>query len=246
MGLTLTVLGSSGTYAGPRNACSGYLVEDGTTSVWVDTGPGTLANLQDHVDLETVDAVVVSHSHPDHWLELPVFRNALKFGPRREGVPVFGTEATRRGLVGVLGDDDPYTPTFEWSDISDGDRFTIGSIQFACSRTDHPVETMALRIDGGGSSLVYSADTGPGWSPEVFAPGIDMALLEATLLADREGQSPHLSARQAGTMAAAAGAEKLVITHLWPTSDPEDHRTEAEEAFGRPVEIAVPHARFEV
>ncbi len=80
MGLSITVLGCSGTYAGPGGACSGYLVRSNDTSVWVDTGPGSLANLQQHIDLASLDAIVVSHSHPDHWGELGVVRNALKYG----------------------------------------------------------------------------------------------------------------------------------------------------------------------
>ena len=72
MGLSITVLGCSGTYAGPGGACSGYLVRSNDTSVWVDTGPGSLANLQQHIDLASLDAIVVSHSHPDHWGELGV------------------------------------------------------------------------------------------------------------------------------------------------------------------------------
>ena len=95
MALSVTVLGCSGTYAGPGGACSGYLVRGGPTSVWVDTGPGTLGNLQQHIDITALDAVVVSHSHPDHWGELGVFRNALKYGFQVEGMPVYSTSAVR-------------------------------------------------------------------------------------------------------------------------------------------------------
>ena len=110
MGLSWTVLGCSGTYAAPDNACSGYLVRSGDTNVWVDCGPGTLANLQHHVPIPMVDAVVVSHVHPDHWLELPVLRNALKYGFGRSGVGLFGTAATRARLDALV--DGEIEPTF--------------------------------------------------------------------------------------------------------------------------------------
>ncbi|MBN2622032.1 MAG: MBL fold metallo-hydrolase, partial [Acidimicrobiales bacterium] len=77
--LTVTVLGSSGTYAGPGEACSGYLVRSPGATVVVDLGSGTLANLQHHVELGAVDAVVLTHEHPDHWLDLPLLRNALRY-----------------------------------------------------------------------------------------------------------------------------------------------------------------------
>ncbi|HEX9992610.1 MAG TPA: MBL fold metallo-hydrolase [Acidimicrobiales bacterium] len=241
MGLSITVLGCDGTYAGPGGACSGYLVEGGGTAVWLDAGPGTLANLQRHVGLADVDAVVVSHGHPDHWLELPVFHNALKYGLGRKGFPVYAPRAVRRqadSLGSTKG-------TFDWRVVGDGDEATIGGLSFRFSRTDHPVETLGVRVDGDGRSLAYSADTSDGWSLGELGPGVDLAVCEATLLADREGTAPHLSGRQAGAMAKAAGVARLVLTHLWPTSDPDRHRAEAEAAFGGPVEVAELHRRYD-
>ena len=242
MGLSVTILGCSGTYAGPGGACSGYLVRGGGTSVWVDTGPGTLGNLQEHIDVSALDAVVVSHSHPDHWGELGVLRNAFKYGFQREGVPVYSTSAVRELVDIVCGESSE--PTFSWGIVSDGDRITIGDLDFTFSRTDHPVETLAMRIEAEGKSLLYSADTGPEWSLEALGPHADLAICEATLLAEAEGTAPHLSARQAGQSAAAARVRTLVVTHFWPTSDPRRHEDEAAEAFGRGVGVAIPGKTF--
>lgn len=246
MGLSLTVLGCSGTYAGPGNACSGYLVRSGDTSVWLDCGPGTLANLQHHVGLAELDGLVISHSHPDHWLELPVFVNALKYALGRRGFPVWGTAetwaklaATTDGLAGTV---------LDWHDISDGDSTEVEGLELDFSRTDHPVETLAVRVTDSvaGRSLAYSADTAAGWSFEAFGgPPVDLAVCEATMRNDQEGEAPHLSGGQAGAIARAAGAGRLVITHLWPTNDPALHRSEAEAAFGAPVEVAEPHRVFD-
>ena len=243
MGLSVTVLGCSGSYAAPGNACSGYLVEADGTSVWLDTGPGTLANLQEHVSLDELDGVVVSHEHPDHWLELPVLRNALKYGSGREGVPVIATAGVRRLCEAVVSDGSE--PTFAWQEVSDGSTAEVGDIRFTFSRTDHPVETMAVRADADGSSLAYTADTGPGWGLERLGPGLDLALCEATLLNEQEGQAPHLSNRQAGETARRAGVGRLVLTHLWPENDPDEHRREGEAAFGAPVTLAEVHGRYD-
>ncbi len=242
MALTLTVLGCSGTYAGPGNACSGYLLDGAGTRVWLDCGPGTLAALQRHVSLDELDAVVVSHSHPDHWLELPVLRNALRYVTGRCHLPVFGTAETLALLEAVLGE--PCSPTFDWQVVADGDAFEAGGLSFRCARTDHPVETLSVRVDagaggdGGRRSLVYSADTGPGWAPAALGPGIDLALVEATLPAAPEGAAVHLSAGQAGSLARQAGAGRLLLTHLLPGSDADAHREAAAVAFGGPVEVA--------
>jgi ribonuclease BN (tRNA processing enzyme) len=243
MGLSITVLGSSGTYAGPGNACSGYLVRDDATSVWVDCGPGTLANLQQHVPFESLDAVVVSHHHPDHWLELPVFRNAVKYGSEREPVPVYTTADVRSFCEAVVPDGTE--PTFAWTIVGDGDAVAIGSLAFVFSRTDHPVETLAMRISSDGRALGYSSDTAAGWSLEALGPGLDLAVCEATLLSHQEGMAPHMSGREAGESARRAGVGRLVITHLWPTSDPGDHLREASEAFGGPVEVAEVNRRYD-
>ncbi len=243
MTLSITVLGSSGSYAGPGNPCSGYLVADGDRTVWLDCGPGTLGPLQEHVDLVALNAVVVTHSHPDHSLEVPVLRNALKYLIGREGLPVYGPADTRARVEAALGA--TVAPTLDWREVSDGSTFTVGPLAFWCSRTDHPVETMAIRVaDDAGRAIAYSSDTGPAWSFDRFGASIGLALCEASLPADEEGTFQHLSGRQAGEWARDVAAGRLVITHLLPGTDAEARRREAEEAFGGPVEVATPGARY--
>jgi ribonuclease BN (tRNA processing enzyme) len=105
----------------------------------------------------------------------------------------------------------------------------------------------AVRIDGdGGRSIGYSADTGPGWSLEALGAGLDLALCEATVPMSQEGKLQHLSARQAGSSARAAGARHLVLTHLWPSLDPEVSQAEGAAAFGAPVDVASTGARYAV
>lgn len=242
--LALTVLGCSGTYAAAGGACSGYLVQGAGTTIWIDTGPGTLANLQRHIDFDDIDAVVISHCHPDHWTELPVLRNVFKYVRHRAHVPVYGTAETRS--MAESATHGGLAPTFDWHLVSGGSEVDIGGLHLSFSRTDHPVETLAVRVDDpvAGTSLAYSADTGPGWSVASFGGGIDLFVCEATLTADEEGLAPHVSAREAGAMAAAAGVGRLLITHHWPGGDAEAQRASAAESFGRPVEIATINERY--
>ncbi len=242
MTLSLTVLGCSGTYAAPGGACSGYLVRSAASTVLVDCGPGTLANLQEHVSLLDLDAVVVTHEHPDHWLELPVMRNALKYGVRRTGVPLFTTAGTLE-----LGRPFGLAPgAFTAATIADGDSVQVGDLVFRFFRTDHPVETLAVRVDCGDESVGYSSDTGPGWSCEALGEGLDLLVAEATFR-DGDGNGPvHLTARQAGEQARAVGARRLVITHLAPGSDEAGAVAEAADAYGAPVEAAQVNTTYAV
>jgi ribonuclease BN (tRNA processing enzyme) len=237
--LTVTVLGCSGTYAAAGNACSGYLVRGGGVSVLLDAGPGTLANLQRHLALEKLDAVVVTHSHPDHWLEIPVMRNALRYVLDRRDLPFFTTVETM-GLAEQLGHG-LLVPTFVPHVITDGSEFSVGPLRFRTSRTDHPPETLAMRIDLGDDTLAYTADTGPEWSVGEFGPGIDLAISEATFLeADLTGigERVHLTAAEAGSAAAAAGVRRLLVTHVLPTGSTDKAVAEASDAYGAPVEPA--------
>jgi len=236
----VTVLGCSGSYPGPGNACSGYLVDDGSTRVWLDAGSGTLANLQRHSDLDAIDAIVLSHEHPDHWADIEGYHNVLQFVTGRQGMPVYAPAGLR---ARTYRDTDPW---MAWHEVADGARVAVGSLAMTFSRTDHGPETLAVRVDGGGRSLGYSADTGPGWSLSALGPGLDLALCEATVPSDEEGRIQHLSARQAGETAREAGAGRLVLTHLWPTLDVDRSLLEGSEAFGSEVTVAAVHARYEL
>ena len=243
-GLRITILGSSGSYPAAGTACSSYLVQGGGVNVVLDLGSGALANLQDHIALADLDAIVVSHSHPDHWLDLGVLATAWKYGLGREGLRVHGTPDTRAKADALV---DGLAPTFDWTDIDAGDELVIGGLSLTFSMTDHYVPTLATRVTDGTSSFAYSADTGPAWSFARLGGPVDLAVCEATHLVDKEPEGVlHLSARQAGAMARQAGVRRLVLTHVSPGVDPEAARAEAAEAFGAPVDLAVAHASFAI
>jgi ribonuclease BN (tRNA processing enzyme) len=239
--LSLTVLGCDGSYPGPAGAGSGYLVRCGGTNVWLDAGPGTLANLQRHITLEAIDAVVVTHRHVDHWSDLEHLAVACHYIIRRPPIPLF-CEADLKSMMRV----GEAAEALAWNPIGPESRVAIGPMALSFSRTDHSVDTLAVRVDGAGGSLGYSADSGPGWRLTALGPGLGLALCEATFLSDQEGSLPHMSARQAGTSAREAGVDRLVLTHLLARVDREAARAEAAEAFGRPVELAAIGSRFEL
>jgi len=242
VGLSLCVLGCSGTYASPGNACSGYLVRAGGFRMLLDCGPGTLAALGSQIDIADLDAIVLSHSHPDHWLELPVLRNALRYVLGIEGLAVYGTAETLTLAEPLCAGE--LAPTFEWTVITDSEDRMVGPCRVRTSRTDHPPETLSIRVDLGDQSLAYSADTGPRWGFEELGSGIDVAICEATYLDAERAGGVHLTATEAGERGRSAGVSQLVLTHLIPGADSSEYLRAGAEAYGAPVHLATPGAIF--
>lgn len=244
MGLRVTVLGCSGSYAAPGGACTGYLVQTGGHNVLLDCGPGTLANLQEHLPLAALDAVVVTHAHPDHWAELSVMRTAWRWVLHRDGFPVITTDETWERLAAIAGGD--VGSMFAHTAVRDGSSMRLGDQRWRFARTDHGVETLAIRADADGSSFAFSADTGPAWSLEALGAGIDLAFCESTYVdATVPDNVQHLTARQAGATAAASGVGRLVLTHQLPGEDPHAHLAEARTTYDGPLSVARVHERYE-
>ena len=243
MALSVTVLGCDGSFASAGGACSGYLVRGGGMNLWLDCGPGTLANLQEHLDLDDLDGVVVTHAHQDHWVDLLTYLTAIKHVRKRKGVPVWSPERVRDLCETVGG---RIAPAFDWTAVKGGARVAAGGLTLTFSRTDHGPETLAVRVDeAGGASLGYSADTGPGWSLSELGPGLDLALCEATIPKESERTVQHLSGRQAGHSAKAAGVGRLVLTHVQPGVDAEQQRRDAADVFDGPVDLATVGVTYE-
>lgn len=231
--LSVVVLGCDGSWPGPGGAASGYLIRSATACLLVDVGPGTFANLQQVADPASVDAVVISHHHPDHWTDLYGLATHAQFVSGRTDIPVLAPQ----GMASRAHLED--SRVLEWRTVADGDRIEVGDMTCGFRRTEHSGETLAVRIDCGGLSLGYSADSGPGWPLADLGSDLDLVLCEATYTSEHEGTAQHMSGRQAGEQAKRAGARRLVITHRWPTVDAAAVLEEAEAAFGGRVEQAV-------
>jgi ribonuclease BN (tRNA processing enzyme) len=241
--LTVTVLGCAGSFPGPGDACSGYLVRTPQATTLIDLGPGVLSNLQVHMPVDEVDAVLLTHHHPDHWLDLAILRTALRHVLDIEGLPVVGTAGVYERAKLLMGE---LAPTFRWTTLRRSSTLQIGDQALRFAITDHPVETFAVRVEAEGRVLAYTADTGPDWLPGDLVTGADLLLCEATLDKSQEGSMQHLSGRQAGALAREEGVRRLVLTHLAPGIDPSTQRQEAAAAFGDAVELAHTHLTLTV
>ena len=243
-GLSLTVLGCSGSYAAAGEACSGYLVQSSETNLWVDCDPGTLANLQRNLALNEVDAIVVSHHHPDHCAELPVVYNAYKYFTSICELRVISTSDVRR-VTDAFQPDGDSSDFFSWEIVADGSVAEVGDISICFSQTDHPVETLAMRFSCGEESIVYTSDTGQNWSISELGFDANIVIGEGTLLdGTADPAIPHISCRHLALEANEAGARQLIVTHVPPGSDPSKHLEEASAVFEGRVELATTGRTF--
>ena len=246
--MLLTVLGSSGTYPTPGNPASGYLVAAGTT-VMLDCGPGTFPALLERGVVP--DAIVLSHRHGDHCLDLLPLFNHLRFARtdvRR--VPLLAPRGVVERLAAFVGAgaDHPFFDVFAPLVIAPGESHRVGDIGLEFGAAVHPVPALCIKVTAGDVSLVYSGDTGPGGDLAGLSSGSDLLLCEATF----QGPPPsdrypyHLHAAEAGEVALAAGVGRLLVTHVSPTLDPAVSVREAAAKFEGRVDHAVPGMEVQV
>jgi len=250
--MRVTVLGKSPSWQDVDGACSGYLVQQDDTRVLLDCGSGVFAKLRRALDYRTLDAVVLSHLHADHFLDLVPFSYALQYGPPPEGTSEppravlhgpRGARETFRRVVGAWGGEDLIERSFDIREYDAGDAFEIGALRVATYRVDHFVPTCAVAFTArdGGPRFVFGADTGPTELLVDAARDAEVLMVEATL-PEPDGEDGeargHLTAAEAGEHAKRANVRRLVLTHYSDQLDEEWLREQAEQAFGGPVTAA--------
>ena len=250
--MRLTVVGCSGSFAGPDSAASCYLLEgehEGRTwRVLLDLGSGALGSLQRFADPLTVDAVLVSHLHPDHYFDISGLYVMWRYHPdgARPPIPVWGPRGIAKQSARAYGlrKDPGMSAEFDFHEY-DGQPIRIGPFTITASRVVHPITAYGLRVECEGAVLVYSGDTGPCHELVELAAGADLLLAESAFVESADNPVDlHLTGRQAGATATEAGAARLVLTHIPPWHDVEVCLKEARESYGGPLEAAVPGATY--
>lgn len=250
--MKVTVLGCSGSVPGPDSPASGYLVEADGYRLLIDLGHGAFGALQRYVNPAEVDAIIVTHLHADHCIDLTAYIVSLRYGGaghRSSGpegrIPLIGPSGTRDRLEAAY---DPLArklglhELFGFSTPSPGE---LGPFGVTYAPMNHPTPTNAVRLTYNDRSLVYSADTGESAELVELAQGTDLFLCEASFGPDDEYiPDLHLTGRQAGEHAAKAGVERLVVTHVPPWCSRDVAAEEAAAAFHGVVELATPGGEF--
>ncbi|GAA2810816.1 MBL fold metallo-hydrolase [Saccharopolyspora taberi] len=256
--MKLTILGCSGSMPGPDSPASGYLVESGDTRIVLDLGNGTFGALQRHVDPFDLDALLLSHLHPDHCADFAALTVLRRYHPApphdtaQHRLPVLAPEGAPARLAALYAPSPEELSETDLTDVYDFAALTpepvrVGPFEIHAVPVDHVCPGWGFRIAAEGKVLAYTGDTGPCDELTELAQGVDVLLAEASW-ADFPGapEGVHLSGRQAGEVAKGAGARRLLLTHLQPWADPEAVLGEARAHFEGPTEIVAAGRTYEV
>lgn len=255
--MKVTIVGCSGSFAGPDSPASSYLVQvehaGRTFNVVFDLGNGSLGALQRHICLDDLDAVLLTHLHPDHCVDLCglyVTRRYRPSGPFTRRLPVHGPSGTPERLVQMYHGIEPagMSSQFEVHVLQSAQPVGVGPLTVTPYRVNHPVEAFGFRIEAEGRVLAYSGDTDacPALTP--LFTGADLVLADAAFIDGRDDvDGIHLSGSRAAKAAIeAGGVGRLMLTHIPPWNDRSVCRAQAAALWPGEVELAEPDAVYDV
>jgi ribonuclease BN (tRNA processing enzyme) len=233
------------------------LLEGEGDSVIFDFGTGALANAQAYLRPEEIGAIVISHMHADHFLDLIPLRYALQYGPRTNArrIPLYlppGGEGMLRAISDALSREpggDFLSEVFDVHTYDPAGVLALGPARLRFVPTRHYVPTFACRYELGNTSVIYSADTAPADSVVALARDADLFFCEATLSSDQAeptAERGHLTAREAALIARNAGVRQLVLTHYPRELTPDDLAAAVREVHDGRLAIADDHESYRV
>lgn len=226
---TLTVLGSCGAWPEPGRACAGYLLEYDGFKVVLDLGYAALPNLLKHCPDGAVDAVIVTHQHPDHCVDVSALARVRHYRASDAApIPLYCPPAVLDVLRALEPRPDPAT-VFDVRDLASARK--VGPFMLETVLLPHYVTNLGVRLSAPGVTVAYTGDSGPSPGLTALAQDADLYISDATL----QGPSPTTTPRYVMTAteaaAGAAGAKRLLLTHFWPGSNRAVSVAEARQVF---------------
>lgn len=232
--LQLTPIGTSPAWYNVGEACSGFLIVGGGERILLDCGSGVVSRYLELFGSEpTIDAIVISHVHADHCSDLVPLKYGIEQGTLGHWRPQLWLPPGARGrLTQLVGAWDQgfefFESAYDVCEYDTGHPFDVGRFTVGALHVPHYIESCALRLELGDTSLGYTGDTGPTDELAPFLRGVDLLLSEAAFPLDGDLGTPcrgHITAREAGQLARDAHAHSLLLTHV-----PEHHGHDAAAA----------------
>lgn len=253
--MRLTVVGCAPAYSTkPDRSSSCYLVEHGDTTLVLDMGQGSFSQLWRYSSPAKVSAVVISHMHADHNVDLVPLRHWVRYANHGDGPALFGpTDLRTRFSEFQAPYSEPTKLTDFLSDLKGGaleeGSFSVGDLRIEARHVTHIPDSFAFRVsigDGSGPALVYSGDCGePDDLLPLVKPG-DVLLCEAGFGVTRDSPGIHLTAGEAASVAERSGATRLILTHVHDRAIAEPLVKAASDAYGGDVDLAEPGMKLDI
>ncbi|HSO28595.1 MAG TPA: MBL fold metallo-hydrolase [Candidatus Sulfomarinibacteraceae bacterium] len=248
--MRLTVVGAGPAYSNdPRSLGACYLVRSGDRAIVLDLGHGSFAGLAARFPPERLEAVVISHLHPDHFVDLVPLRHYLRYHlvpARRLRVDAHPDLPAR--LDGLHAEPGFSAAALDVAVLEPGIR-VLGPFELEVGRVTHTADSFAFRVsDGRGRpGLVYSGDLGVAGDLRVLVRPGDTLLVEVSFGA---GPVPagalHLDGPAVGALAAESGAGRVLLTHLLMGHDPDATVASVRARYAGPVELVTPGFETEI
>jgi len=253
--MELVVLGCQAGMPASGQASSGYLVATSRCRILLDCGPGVAAALSAHGGATGLDAVVITHLHPDHCYDLLPIGTTRRRAPQPLPlhVPRGGRQLLHElGGVFPLGQDPrqdiSFHHAFTIQEYLPGQLIRVGDCTLGMHGLRHVVANCGIRIRSDAGTMAYTGDTGLTDELLELAREVDLLLAETTLASTDTSDWGHLCATDAARVAAAAGAGQLVLTHFG-SADPQwthARKADAERVFTGPVHLAQPGTHYPI
>jgi ribonuclease BN (tRNA processing enzyme) len=236
--LKITVVGFWGGFPGKNEATSGYLFEYNGFKLLVDCGSGVIAQLQNYIEIDQLDAVIVSHYHNDHVCDI----GALQYGRLISGF--LGKNMTTLPIYGHQEDIDGFRK-LTYSNVTSAIPYNpkiplkMGPFTISFLKTEHPVPCYAMKIKANGHTIIYTADTSYKVELEDFSRDADLLICECNLYEGMNGKNAgHMTSRDAGRLARKADVKTLLLTHLPHFGNHLDLIQQAKEVYSGDIQLA--------
>lgn len=237
--MKLKVLGTQSPYNTKKHNCPGFLIQDGESLLMIDCGSGTHKMLKYPKDLKNL-SIIISHLHRDHYNDIynlqyasHVFHNQKRIN---DPINIYLPQSPNSINEDIKAEINSFA---NYHEISENTKLNIGSMEVTFCKTDHPIETYALKVTSRGKSIVYTSDTSFSAKETIveFAKGADLLICESSLLEEYgfPETNSHLTAKQAGIIAKEAKAKELMLTHFWPEELTIKYAKEAKKEFKKVI-----------
>ncbi|KEO84214.1 MBL fold metallo-hydrolase [Tumebacillus flagellatus] len=247
MTMKLRILGETGPFPAPGGATTGLLLSTEEGNVLIDCGSGVVSELLKHVEVKDIDALIVTHHHADHTVDIPVLRYAVMIhrlhGHREQPLTIYANKEPESDFATL-----PFEDHVQAVPLDARSEVMLCGMKFTFTNTVHAVPCLAISAEYQGKRFVFSGDSGMSENLEKIAEGADFFLCEASWLHKDKGPDfiGHLTSKEVGEIGKRRNVKTLCLTHFYPDYDRSELKAEAEAEFGREVLIANKGDVFEI